>query len=133
MLFLVDKLGRLLLQHRDDRPDVLYPGHWAGFGGALEGAESVEQALIREMEEETGVVLAPGEATFFTKVIDPEANRLVHLAYLRRFVERSEIDLREGQGAAWCSRAEIAQMRITPFVRTVLDEQLFPLLEGRAG
>lgn len=133
MLFLVDGAGRLFLQHRDDRPDVLYPGHWAGFGGALEGAESVEQALIREMREETGVVLVPGEATFFTTAIDPEANRLVHLAYLRRFVEPSEIDLREGQGAAWRSRAEIAQMRITPFVRTVLDEQLFPLLEDRAS
>ncbi len=132
MLFLVDEAGRLFLQHRDGRPDVLYPGHWAGFGGALEGAESVEQALIREMEEETGVVLAPGEATFFTTAIDPAVNRLVHLAYLERSVAPSEIDLREGQGAAWRSRAEIAQMRITPFVRTVLDEQLFPLLEARA-
>src|SRR5581483_9047578 len=28
--------GRLLLQHRDDKPGIINPGRWGGFGGHLD-------------------------------------------------------------------------------------------------
>ncbi len=56
-----------LLQLRDNFPHIFFPGHWGLFGGAIEPGESEEQALRREVEEETGIAL--GEATRFCRII----------------------------------------------------------------
>ena len=49
---LVTEEGRYLMQLRDDKPGLRLAGHWALFGGAVEGAETPEQALRRELREE---------------------------------------------------------------------------------
>ncbi len=49
-----DASGRLLLQERTDN------GHWGLPGGAVEYGESVTDALRREVEEETGLVVDVG-------------------------------------------------------------------------
>lgn len=50
----VDADGRVLLQLRDDKPEIAFPNMWTFFGGAAEGDESPEQAIYREVEEELG-------------------------------------------------------------------------------
>ncbi|HEX3964501.1 MAG TPA: hypothetical protein VHZ03_48945, partial [Trebonia sp.] len=35
--------GGLLLHHRDDKPGIAHPGCWAGFGGAVEAGETIEE------------------------------------------------------------------------------------------
>jgi 8-oxo-dGTP pyrophosphatase MutT (NUDIX family) len=47
--FILDDAGRILLQKRGDRHD------WGLPGGALELCESAEEAVIREVMEETGL------------------------------------------------------------------------------
>ncbi len=49
---LVDARGRFLLQHRDDKPDIINPGKWATFGGHMEPYETPEEGFLREIEEE---------------------------------------------------------------------------------
>lgn len=44
--------GRYLMQLRDERPDIWYPGHWGCFGGAVDPGERPEEALRRELYEE---------------------------------------------------------------------------------
>jgi len=44
--------GRYLMQLRDDKPGVFYPGHWGLFGGGLEPDEDPETGLRRELSEE---------------------------------------------------------------------------------
>lgn len=51
---------RYLLQLRDARPDIWYPGCWGCFGGALDGAEDALDGLRRELREE--LELNVGEA-----------------------------------------------------------------------
>lgn len=53
---LVTEDGRYLMQLRDDRPGVSLPGHWGCFGGGVETGESAADAMVRELEEELGIV-----------------------------------------------------------------------------
>ena len=51
---LVNPAGLVLLQHRDDRPDIDSPGQWSLFGGGLDVGETPAAAMLREIEEEIG-------------------------------------------------------------------------------
>ena len=58
-IVLVDRGGRILLQERDEHPRI-DPEKWGLAGGHVDPGEDFETAAYRELEEETGVVLAPG-------------------------------------------------------------------------
>lgn len=58
-VILVDPAGRILLQERDEHPRI-DPLTWGLAGGHVEADESFEAAAYRELEEETGVRIAPG-------------------------------------------------------------------------
>ena len=49
---LYNQKGEVLLQHRDDKPNIAHPGLWSLFGGAVDARETLEEALIREIWEE---------------------------------------------------------------------------------
>ena len=71
---LVDRRGRLLLQERHEHP-VIDPEKWGLCGGHLEPGEEPLAGAVRELEEETGVVLAPGDLTLV------EVATVFHAAY----------------------------------------------------
>jgi 8-oxo-dGTP diphosphatase len=54
-----DGAGRLLLVQRGHDP---HRGRWSLPGGRIETGESPEQAVVREVREETGLEVLPGEA-----------------------------------------------------------------------
>ena len=57
MLLIVTEDGKLLLHHRENKPGIAHPDCWAGFGGAVDDGERIEDAVTREMREETGVAI----------------------------------------------------------------------------
>jgi len=57
--------GRYVMQLRDERPDIFFPGHWGCFGGGVDGGETPRQALARELREE--LELDIGDATAFVR------------------------------------------------------------------
>ena len=128
MLLIVTGDG-LLLHHRDDKPGIAHPGCWAGFGGAVEDGETVEQALRREVKEETGLVVE--DAVFLTEALDHEGDgRLVSLFYVAGDYRPEDIDLQEGVGVAIQCTADLPHLKVTPFVRRAIDSYLQPLLEA---
>ena len=62
---IVSEDGRYLLQLRDDKPGIWYPGHWSCFGGAVNDGERPLDALRRELEEE--LEFAGAECNEFTR------------------------------------------------------------------
>lgn len=61
---LSDGEARLLTYLRDDFPGLAWPGHWDLPGGGREGEESPEACLLRELQEEFGLLLPPSRLRF---------------------------------------------------------------------
>lgn len=44
--------GKILMQLRDEKKSIAFPGHWSFFGGSIEKGESPMHAALREIQEE---------------------------------------------------------------------------------
>ena len=63
--------NKLVLQLRDDKKEIHYPGHWSIFTGGLEESDwkgdlysSLEYGVRRELSEELGILTDEGEIPF---------------------------------------------------------------------
>ena len=56
-IVLVNARGEILLNLRDDNPEINWPNQWDVIGGVVEDGETPDECMVREMMEETGEVL----------------------------------------------------------------------------
>jgi 8-oxo-dGTP pyrophosphatase MutT (NUDIX family) len=97
---LVDRRGWLLLQERDEHA-LVSPNQWGLVGGHLEPGESWEDALTRELVEETGLQ-QDGFELWFDEIVQHSPKVSTHLAdhwliYVAR-TDASDADIRLGEG-----------------------------------
>lgn len=117
--------GRVLLQHRDDKPDIVWPGAWAIFGGHLEDGEDSEGGAIREIEEELGLKLQPPLTLVHHELHPDNRERSFYAAPLT--VPFEELTLHEGQGMALLSREELETHTVVPLHKRLILEFLAKL------
>lgn len=91
--------GRFLLTSRP--LGKVYAGYWEFPGGKLEAGESVEQALARELQEELGLRVAPAAIARWREQLVDYPHALVRLHFCRVTRWQGELQMREGQQAAW--------------------------------
>lgn len=89
--------GRFLLTSRP--AGKVYSGYWEFPGGKLEAAESVEQALRRELHEELGIDIVSAQRWKSEMVDYPHA--LVQLHFCKVFGWSGVLQMREAQSFAW--------------------------------
>lgn len=90
---LINKRGEILLSTRP-APKV-YAGYWELPGGKVEKDESLQQALIRELQEELGVTPIVFEEVDCEEFSYPHAD--VRLHFFRCTDWKGEITCKEGQ------------------------------------
>ena len=123
---LVDPDNRVLIAQRP--PGKALAGLWEFPGGKLESAERPEDALVRELREELGVVVEPpclAPLTFASHPY-PDFHLLMPLYVCRKWQGFAEA--REGQALRWVRAGRLRDFPMPP-----ADEPLIPPLIDLLG
>jgi 8-oxo-dGTP diphosphatase len=117
--------GRVLLARRGKEP--LF-GRWVVPGGTVELGETLEQALVREMEEETGLRVEPvGILAVFDR-IEREGDRVArHNVIVDYLCDWRAGEARAGSDAlevAWAAAAELPAYDLPPKALEVVRDAL---------
>ena len=115
--------GRVLLVERGKPPLV---GYWSLPGGVVETGERLEQALIREVFEETGLnVTANQIATVFERIMpDPSGGCEYHYVLIDFYCSIEGGVLRPGddsKNVQWFDIADLAELPMTAGTREVIE------------
>lgn len=107
--------SRLLLIQRASEP---YRGWWGLPGGAIELGETVEEALRREVQEETGLEIAPGRLLTLKDAIGCDAEQRVTYHFVILFFTATLLggELRAGDDAASAAWVEVSELDRYPLV-----------------
>lgn len=122
----VDTSGDLLLQLRDNKPEIIYPGGIGLFGGHCEGDESALDCVVRELAEELTYDIAP---ELFVPLAYREGEDIERKGgtfrgdfFLVRDIPRDRIVVTEGTLVV-IAPDEVARLeqKLTPSARFALD------------
>jgi 8-oxo-dGTP diphosphatase len=109
-----DAAGRLLLVRRANEPGR---GLWAVPGGRVEPGEDDAAALVREMAEETGLVVEPGP------LIGRVRRGSYDIAdYRCRVLGGALLAGDDALDARWCDAAAMAELPLVPELWTTLRD-----------
>jgi len=124
-IVLLNKKKELLLQLRDNNPDLIYPGEWVLFGGGINPKENPFKGLERELVEELPDCIiknikALGEENLFIQ----EYNLKCHLYFFKGRIEEG-IDyinkkLTEGEKAEYFSFENLSKIRLNNHTKIFL-------------
>ena len=121
--------GRVLLIRRGKEP--LY-GRWVIPGGTVELGETLEEALVREMEEETGLLVEPLEVLTVFDRIQREGERVVYhyviVDFLCRWRSGEAKAASDALEVAWARPGELSHYELPPKALEVVKDAL-----GKAG
>ena len=109
---LVDPDGRVLLAQRPEGKPMA--GLWEFPGGKVESGERPEETLIRELEEELGIVVKEACLAPFTFASHtyPDFHLLMPLYVCRRW--DGMVTAKEGQGLAWVRPNRLREYPMPP-------------------
>lgn len=118
-IIILDKDGRCLLLKRSMRSEG-NPGKWDLPGGKVDPGESFEEALLREVCEETGLSVFPERVLAAAESEKPSA-RVAYLIMEGR-PNSTEVRLRkdEHEAYAWIDRRDLADIDVAQQFRSFL-------------
>ena len=117
----IERNGAYLLLHRIKKKQDPNEGKWIGIGGKLEPGETVEECLLREVHEETGLTLTKyryaGKIRFES---DTWPTEIMHLYHAEGFTGDLLPNCPEGR-LAWVAKAEAGHRPMWEGDRIFLD------------
>jgi ADP-ribose pyrophosphatase YjhB (NUDIX family) len=132
---LIVRDGRILLVERGGEP---LRGYWSLPGGAVETGERLEDAMRREVREETGLeVEVVCLLEIFERIMRDESGRAeyhyVLMDYLCRCPNGTACAADDANGVGWFAPDELAGLRITEGTPAVIEKAFAWLRENKTG
>lgn len=99
----IEKDNSYLMLHRTKKEHDYNKDKWIGIGGKFENGEAPEDCAVREIREETGLVVEPADLEYcgivtFVDVSEAEAyTEFMHIFRARKFSGELKIDCDEGE------------------------------------
>jgi ADP-ribose pyrophosphatase YjhB (NUDIX family) len=125
----LSKEGRFLLVKRAIEPAR---GEWSLPGGFIECGETVEQALVREVQEETGIHCAAGRVLEVASVIGGYYGDVIVIGCAASYVSGELAPAFDAEDAAFFVSAELPRLAFDAhrnFIRRVLTDQKIGALQ----
>jgi 8-oxo-dGTP diphosphatase len=145
-VFLINEKGEMLMQLRDEKPSIFYPGYWDLLGGGAEKGESALEAITREVKEEIGLGiqdikkfgyfdLFEKKETFYSFFPMNDLKNQLDIVKLeeglkhritlfkgRLDVPAGNIDLTEGQKVEYFDMTHVLDLKIPPYLKRFIRE-----------
>ena len=119
----IEKEGKYLMLHRVKKHHDINAGKWIGVGGHMENGETPEECLLREVKEETGLVLTAyrlrGLVTFLSDVCEPE----LMCVFTADAFDGEMIECDEGE-LAWVEKSDVLALPTWEGDRVFLERLL---------
>ncbi len=137
----------VVCEERDGAPHVVLVqrakdpnrGYWGFPGGHVELGETLSDAAVRELGEETGVVAAPIETLRLLDVIDHNSDQTIRSHYVLgvimcRFISGEVVAQDDAADARWFSVEELQKstLPLLAQVAEVADEAALKQVQARA-
>ncbi|MHB8903656.1 MAG: NUDIX domain-containing protein [Patescibacteria group bacterium] len=96
---MIEKSGEVILQKRDNNPNIINSGKITLFGGGVEESETVESCLKREIKEEVDINIINFEYFgLYKKRQATHGDECDCYVYLVRNIDIKKVKVNEGQG-----------------------------------
>jgi 8-oxo-dGTP diphosphatase len=116
---------KVLLVRRGNEP---LKGEWSLPGGALEVGETLQQGVVREVLEETGVTVVPASVVeILDRIVkDEESGRVrfhyVLIDFVCRVTSGSPLVGSDADEVRWVDRAVLEEYRVAPVTVRVIEK-----------
>jgi len=118
-LLVQDEARRILLGQRNKDPQR---GSWVIPGGKIHAFESIAEAAVRELHEETGLIVQVGLQFKAYEIVNPPSEHRIVIYSWAKLVAgtpRASDDLSQ---VRFFGVEELSDIQLTPLVRRVLEE-----------
>ena len=119
----IEQEGKYLMLHRVKKHHDINAGKWIGVGGHVENGETPEECLLREVKEETGLVLTAyrlrGLVTFLSDACEPE----LMCVFTADAFDGEMIECDEGE-LAWVDKSDVLALPTWEGDRVFLERLL---------
>lgn len=114
---------QILLQHRDENAKY-YPNYWGFFGGSIENGETVEEALMREADEELQMHF--DKVQLFKRYEIEEdigkCERFLFLIPTKKSLSELKKQQLEGDDLKFFNSEELAKLKLNPYTKFIFDD-----------
>ena len=130
-IVLIRKNGSFLMQKRDNKNNIVFPGYWCLPGGKISIGKTAFQAALEELKKETGYLAESLNFLTEESYILPAGGRVIRHIFWAEYDNSQEIKCSEGEKMEFLKLEDLTEKKIFPghenLCKKALEKYLNPV------